>query len=257
MRRTILLILLLFPMLGLCQSIRIVWIGDSITDGGWGRSGGSMAPAEERNDRDQNHCYGHSYMFLCASALQSDHPERGYSCFNRGISGYTLQELHTRWKQDIEALQPDVISILIGTNDVHRFLRHADAGSTFDLIAWEQSYREYLRRTREALPEVHLILCTPFVMQAGRLAATPDYPQRAATIAACAECIRHLADEFQAELVDFHALFSQLEQQQAVPAEYWIWDGIHPTPAAHHRMARMWLHQTKRQLRKLSRESRQ
>ncbi|MBR7170016.1 MAG: lipase, partial [Alistipes sp.] len=60
MRRILLLLALLLPgMLWSDQpSVRILFVGDSITDGGWGRSGGSMQPAEERNLKDQNHLYG-------------------------------------------------------------------------------------------------------------------------------------------------------------------------------------------------------
>lgn len=238
MRRLILLLCLLFPLAVMAQgSAHWVWIGDSITDGGWGRSGGSMAPTEERNLKDQNHLYGHSYMFLCAAELQSRYPEQAYRCSNRGISGYTLQELEERWERDVEALQPDLISILIGTNDVDRALRKGG----FDVTAWEVRYRNYLTRTREAFPEVRLVLCTPFVMQAGRLARTENYAERADAVAACAEAVRRLAKEFGAELVDFHALFARLEGQKRVAPEYWVWDGIHPTPAGHHRMARLWL----------------
>lgn len=237
MRRLILLLCLLFPLTVTAQGAHWVWIGDSITDGGWGRSGGSMAPSEERNLKDQNHLYGHSYMFLVAAELQSRYPEQEYRCSNRGISGYTLTELEERWERDVEALQPDLLSILVGTNDVDRALRSGG----FDLESWEQRYRNYLTRTREAFPEVRLVLCTPFVMRAGRLARTENYTERAAHIAACAEAVRRLAKEFGAELVDFHALFARLEGQKHVAPEYWVWDGIHPTPAGHHRMARLWL----------------
>ena len=237
MKLRILLLLLLLPALSFGQGLRLVWIGDSITDGGWGRSGGSMAPAEERNQKDQNHLYGHSYMFLVAAELQSRYPERNYTCLNRGISGYTLTELEQRWEADVEALRPNLLSILIGTNDVDRALR----GGGFDVKSWEQRYRNYLTRTREAFPEVRLVLCTPFVMEAGRLAKTKNYAERATEVAACAEVVRRLAREFGAELVDFHALFAKLESKRTISPEYWMWDGIHPTPAGHHRMARLWL----------------
>jgi phospholipase/lecithinase/hemolysin len=42
-------------------------------------------------------------------------------------------------------------------------------------------------------------------------------------------------------LVDFHTLFAKLEHKRTISPEYWMWDGIHPTPAGHHRMARLWL----------------
>ena len=72
------------------KGVRYLFIGDSITDGGWGRSGGNMMPTEQRNKKDLNHIYGHSYMMLCAARIQSDYPELETQFFNRGISGNTL-----------------------------------------------------------------------------------------------------------------------------------------------------------------------
>lgn len=51
----------------LLSAQRVLYIGDSVTDGGWGRSGGSALPSEKRNHSDLNHVYGHSYMMLCAA----------------------------------------------------------------------------------------------------------------------------------------------------------------------------------------------
>ena len=78
-------------------------------------------------------------------------------------------------------------------------------------------------------------------MEAGRMAKTKNYAERATEVAACAEVVRRLAREFGAELVDFHALFAKLERKSTMPLEYWMRDGIHPTPAGHHCMARLWL----------------
>lgn len=69
---------------------RVLYIGDSITDGGWGRSGGDMRPASERQEWDKNHVYGHGYVEQCASYLESEFPEEEIRCWNRGISGNTL-----------------------------------------------------------------------------------------------------------------------------------------------------------------------
>ena len=57
-------------------------------------------------------------MFLCAAHYQAEYPERNYEFFNRGISGNTLTDLEKRWNTDVLALHPDVLSVLIGTNDV-------------------------------------------------------------------------------------------------------------------------------------------
>lgn len=240
LRRLLLFALLLLPTLLSAQSMTILFWGDSITDGGWGRSGGSMASAEERNHTDLNHLYGHSYMFIAASELESRYPERGYKCHNRGISGYTLRDLTARWEQDVEALRPDVLSILVGTNDVAHYLREAQ-NAIFDVAAWEEEYRALLKRTRALNPALKIILGTPFVAHTGRLATSQDYELRVQLIAECSDAVRRLAKEFDAEVVDYEKLFAHLTDRYEVEGTHWIWDGIHPTAAGHHRMADLWL----------------
>ena len=60
-----------------CRAQTYVFAGDSITDGGWGASGGRGIPTAERNQWDLNHLYGHSYMMLIASDWQSAFPAAG------------------------------------------------------------------------------------------------------------------------------------------------------------------------------------
>jgi lysophospholipase L1-like esterase len=64
---------------------RVVFYGDSITDG-WGRVQGAFFP-------------GKPYV-------------------NRGISGQTTPQMLVRFRQDVVALEPKVVVILAGTNDV-------------------------------------------------------------------------------------------------------------------------------------------
>lgn len=233
--------MLLTPLLLSAEGWRVLFVGDSITDGGWGRSGGSMATAEERNQRDLNHLYGHSFMLFCAAELESRYPEHGDSFANRGISGYTLADLHARYEQDVVAVKPDLVSVLIGTNDVDRHLRnHPD--KPFDIEAWERSYRDLLVRYRTANPSMRLVLCTPFAAEAGRLRGTTNFAERTKYLAACSEVVVRLAEEFGAKLVRFDTLFEELSTEHpSVAAEHWIWDGIHPTAAGHRRMADRWL----------------
>ena len=58
MKRIIVIGLLCIAIVSMMATGRkVLFIGDSITDGGWGRSGGSMAPSEKRNHTDWNHLY--------------------------------------------------------------------------------------------------------------------------------------------------------------------------------------------------------
>lgn len=218
--------------------VRILFTGDSITDGGWGNSGGSDAPSENRNHVDLNHIFGHSYVMIAASALMAEHPGC-YECFNRGISGNTLADLEARWQQDCIDLQPDYVSILIGTNDVDRSL--ASNAEEFDILRWERRYDQLLEKTRKSLPDVKLILCTPFVAQAGKIGGADSYQLRKSLIEECVAVVSRLAAKHGAVLVPFGKLVEELTSSTALGASYWIWDGIHPTPACHRKLADMWL----------------
>jgi lysophospholipase L1-like esterase len=221
------------------KGMRFLFIGDSITDGGWGRSGGSMMPTEQRNQKDLNHIYGHSYMMLCAARIQSDFPEQGLQFFNRGISGNTLQDLQGRWQADCLDLNPDVVTLLIGTNDVDQYL---SGKAHLDMKKWENDYRQLLDQLRTANPDVKIILGTPFVAQVGRIGLKDNYQQRKALIAECAAVVRRIASDYNATLLDFEKMFYGLTEQNAF---YWIWDGIHPTAAGHQKMADLWLSKIK------------
>ena len=56
---------------------KILYIGDSITDGNWGMNG-----SPTRSLTDMNHIYGHGYMYLCAAYYMSTYPEEEYQFFN-------------------------------------------------------------------------------------------------------------------------------------------------------------------------------
>ena len=58
-------------------------------------------------------------------------------------------------------LKPDWISILIGVNDYWHMLRHGYKGTH---ETYENDYRKLLTRTKEALPDVKLIICQPFAI---------------------------------------------------------------------------------------------
>lgn len=61
-------------------------------------------------------------------------------------------------------MKPDVLSVLVGTNDVHYYLQ-GDKKEPFDFEGWEKCYRSLLDRSLQANPELKIVLGTPFCCQ--------------------------------------------------------------------------------------------
>ncbi|WP_046213753.1 SGNH/GDSL hydrolase family protein [Paenibacillus wulumuqiensis] len=201
---------------------RILFQGDSITDGNRGR------------DDDPNHILGHGYAFWIAAELGASLAESQPEFINRGISGNRVSDLEARWHEDTLGLGPDTISILIGVNDI---LMSARTPAGFDRQNYESGYRRLLQRTRQELPDVRLILCEPFILPGGHTDA--DWAGWRAAANDCAAIVRRLADEFGAVFVPLQDAFDAA--CKIAPAPYWIWDGIHPTTAGHGLLAKRWL----------------
>ncbi len=204
--------------------------GDSITDGNRGR------------DADPNHIMGHGYAFAVASRVGADFPAAGHSFFNRGISGNRVTDLQKRWQADTLDIRPDVLSILVGINDAAAVVENKPGMQTVN--AFESGYRQLLQEAKLARPAIVFVLGLPFVYPVGKrkdnwLRWQEETLQRA-------EKVKQLAIEFDAVLVDYPAVFDKALHSAA--ADYWIWDGIHPTVPAHELMAREWIKQASHRL---------
>lgn len=77
-RICMLLLLIAVSVMAMGKGRRVLFIGDSITDGAWGNSKVWNTPSEKRNQKDMNHIYGHGYMMIAASTIQALHPEDGW-----------------------------------------------------------------------------------------------------------------------------------------------------------------------------------
>jgi len=196
--------------------------GDSITDGNRGRN------------NDPNHIMGHGYAFSIASRLGADHPEMQYQFINRGVSGNTII--------DTIDLKPDILSILIGINDATSAIFHWDHAVT--VSQYEQVFIDLLSQTLEKYPDIFLVLCEPFILKVGHVAENWEAYHR--DISERQGIVRRLAEQYQAVFVGFQEVFDEASRE--TNADYWIWDGIHPTVAGHELMAREWMKRVKKNL---------
>jgi lysophospholipase L1-like esterase len=202
----------------------ILFQGDSITDAGRKR--------EDEESPNKQSMLGSGYPLFAAAEILANHPERELKIFNRGISGNKVYQLAERWNKDCIGLKPDILSILIGVND----LWHAKSGNYSGTIeTYKTDYTALLTRTKEALPDVKIVICEPFIIHGGKaLDATwePDF-------AGYRNVARALAHDFDLTLVPFQTVFN--EALKKAPAAYWGPDGVHPSMAGAQLMAKAWL----------------
>ncbi len=137
------------------RDTRLLFVGDSITD------------CNRREDPDE---LGQGYVRLVADHLAAADPSRAPKVLNRGISGDKVPDLERRWQRDVLDLNPDVLSVFIGINDVwHGLVPDRQGCSLPDYIA---AYQRILTSARAALPKLRLVLCEPsclrLAVRAGR-----------------------------------------------------------------------------------------
>ena len=196
------------PIPAFTPGARILFQGDSITDGNRGRSA------------DPNHILGHGYAFITAARHGAAFPEAKLDFMNRGVSGNTVLDLEKRWQKDTLDLKPDVLSILIGVND---------NGRNVPLDQYEQVYDKLITDAKAANPKLKLVLCEPFLKPTGKVNENIVKRQ---------EIVARLAQKHGAALVRYQRIFD--EAVKRAPADYWIWDQVHPTYRGHQLMADEW-----------------
>jgi lysophospholipase L1-like esterase len=214
---------------------RILFIGDSITDGDRSRTG------------DVNHALGDTFVRLIAARYGADHPAQGIEFLNRGINGHRITDLEERWESDCLALQPDLVSILVGVNDAASVVEltvppppRSDGRPPKSLVTREMfrdTYDRLLTHTRKSLPSVRIVLCTPFVLPVDKIGRSWDLWNGEVSLRS--SMIRDLARRHGTELLEFQPLFDRASQ--LAPAEFWMPDGVHPSAAGHQIMADEWL----------------
>ncbi len=198
------------------KDARILFQGDSITDGNRGRT------------EDPNHILGHGYCFIIAAKFGAEYADRNLTFLNRGISGNTVLDLAKRWQSDTLALKPDLLSVLVGVNDTSH---------NIPLDQYEQTYDKLLADARAANPKLRLVLGEPFALPTGK--KKDNFDAWLALIRQHQEVVARLAKKYDAALVRYQAVFD--DACKRAPADHWIWDGVHPTYSGHQLMADEWV----------------
>ena len=184
------------------KKIKLLFQGDSITDAG--------------RDKRNYHDMGKGYPKYAAELIASAHPEIEFEFINFGISGNRTDQLFDRLYADGIAFQPDIISILIGINDIWH--RKNNIFTTDEQI--ETNYRAILKLMREKT-NAKIIMLAPYVLDAASNCYLADDLKNVLPI------VRRLADEFAEVYIPLDELFDEAMKTQPEPL-YYSGDGVHP-----------------------------
>lgn len=132
---------------------KLVMVGDSITDCGRAHPVGE-APRGG---------LGNGYVALVDAHLQVLHPDWRIRVVNVGTSGNTVADVARRWEDEVMALQPDYVSLMIGMNDVWR---QFDMPLVIERHVGIDEYRDTLRHlVAKTKPRVRgMFLLSPFYL---------------------------------------------------------------------------------------------
>jgi lysophospholipase L1-like esterase len=122
------------------KGARIVFLGDSITEGG------------EKTPK--------GYVRLIRKELESKHADLGIEVIGAGVSGNKVPDLQRRLERDVLAKKPTVVVIYIGINDVWHGEKDPARGTPKD--RYEAGLKDIIGRIKDAGARV--VLCTPSVI---------------------------------------------------------------------------------------------
>ena len=184
--------------------MKIVFQGDSITDAG--------------RDKRNYHELGAGYPKFAAEYIRADFPETDFEFINFGISGNRTDQLFDRLYPDAIAFDPDIISILIGINDVWH--RHGTTQIATTDAQIETNYRAILERLKNETHAKIVILC-PFLLDDEAKESWRGEVDRVIAI------VRGLAEEYADVYVPLDLLFEEALKVQPEP-KFYSADGVHP-----------------------------
>ena len=186
------------------KKVKIVFQGDSVTDAG--------------RDKRNYHHMGNGYAKFASALIAEAHPDVEFEFINFGISGNRTSELFDRFYNDALIFEPDVISILIGVNDVwhrHNILNIATTDEQTKL-----NYTCILERIKRE-SNAKILMMTPYILD------HPDVQHMRGEVDAINVFIKELAAKYADAFIPLDELFDEALKTQPAPL-YYSADGVHP-----------------------------
>lgn len=193
----------------------LLFLGDSITD------------CYHNYDTDN---LGEGYVRMIAETL-------GYGfgkvkVINKGVDGLTLSGLDRLWKRDGASLNPDIITILIGINDIG-MIKNTGLDPVFALKEFKMNYQLLISQIREQY-QVPIVLMEPFIFP-----HPEEYKNWEPELLEMNRIIRSLVKEMDLTFIPLWPDLLDAAKLYSYP-EITV-DGIHLTDPGHLIIANKWL----------------
>jgi acyl-CoA thioesterase I len=194
------------------MDMKIIFIGDSIT------------ASNKNTDPDR---LRDGYVRMIKEVMPKD-----VTVINKGVNGHRVTDLAFRWQRDVIDLEPDLLSISIGINDVWRQL---DSPQLQQIVVsqFEEVYRDLLSQLST---KTKLVLMEPTIIKEN------TESQGNQLLIPYVEVVRKLAKEFKAVLVPTHDIF--INHLNKKPDVSLTTDGVHMRRKGNELMAKTWLEAT-------------
>ena len=186
--------------------MKILFQGDSVTDAG--------------RDRSNLADMGEGYPKFASAMIQDSYPDGSFEFVNLGISGNRTEHLVARLESDFIEIQPDIVSIMIGINDVWHHYAHEFVETTDE--QFEKNYRIVLDAIKSRT-KARILMIQPFLLET----VDPAKQELCEELSRKQAIIRQLADEYADAYLPLDEMLHQ--EVDVEPTEY-SRDGVHTTP---------------------------
>ena len=168
------------------QSTKIIFLGDSITE------------------------QGESFDDGFISLLRQNLSQEEFELVGKGIGGHKVSNLLTRYKADVIDLNPDIVFIYIGINDVwHKY----DFGTGSDIDLYERGLKTIISDIKSLGSKI--VLCTPTVIGentgdfvlGNQFKDVETMEKMNGDLNTFSEVVRKLSNEYGTELLDLRKIF--------------------------------------------------
>ena len=217
-------LLLTFILITACtNSTKVVFLGDSITEAG-------IYDKEVGVPSGDTLIYPKYTGFI--TLLKKD-IEDDIELIGKGVSGNKVSNLLERYKKDVLSLNPDIVFIYIGINDVwHKY----SFGTGTDIIFYENGLRKIIADIKNKGARV--ILCTPTVIgeNKGEFTLVNEFKDietmeiMNGDLDAYSDVIRKLSSELNTDLLDLREIFMNYISENNPNNESFgitTYDGVH------------------------------